>query len=139
MVLLRVRRGVTTTRRDPVEANQAQELNTTLLWLGLAYLGLFTVRTSCRPQAGALRGPVDHARRGGDERVLWASWMIHGSTWPGRTAPSSWGARCRAVRRRPDRLDRDALELFIGTLWFVRDHRTLAPLRLHDGLRRTGA
>src|SRR5882724_2101400 len=43
LVLLAFAAVLTTSALILVEANQEQELTTTLLWLGLAYLGLFTV------------------------------------------------------------------------------------------------
>jgi len=124
-VLLAFAAVLTTSALILVEANQEQELTTTLLWLGLAYLGLFTVAhlvvrklapyadpliLSC---AAVLNGlglvmihRVDLARADRAKQL-------------GSPVPELFAGRQIAWTA-------IALALFIGTLWFVRDHRTLA-------------
>jgi cell division protein FtsW (lipid II flippase) len=125
LALLAFASVLTTSALVLVEANQEQQLTTTLLWLGLAYLGLFTgahlvVRRLARyadplilPCAALLNGlglvmihRVDLARSdraaqlGGPQPELFAGRQV------------AWTAI--------------GLALFVATLWFVRDHRTLA-------------
>src|SRR5882724_2665182 len=117
LVLLAFAAVLTTSALILVEANQEQELTTTLLWLGLAYLGLFTVAhlvvRKLAPCAAVLNGlglvmihRVDLARADRAKQL-------------GSPVPELFAGRQIAWTA-------IALALFIGTLWFVRDHRTLA-------------
>ena len=109
-----------------VEANQEQTLTQSLLWVGLAYLALFT--------RGAPRGaPVRAVRRPADPAVRRAAQRPGpGDDPPARPGQRRAGRRAGRRRARPCRSARQiawtaiGLVLFIAVLCFVRDHRTLA-------------
>jgi cell division protein FtsW (lipid II flippase) len=125
LVLLAFAAVLTTSALVLVEANQEQELTRTLLWLGLAYLGLFTgahlVVRKLAPYADPLILPCAAVLNG------LGLVMIHRvdlartdrAAQLGSPAPEVFAGRQVAWTA-------IALVLFIGTLWFVKDHRTLA-------------
>ena len=107
-----------------VEANQEQELTTALLYVGAAYLGLFTV-AHFAVRWLALRRPTDAAMRRAPQRPR------AGDDPPPR--PRRAGAAIQLGREVPSELisrqvawTAVGLTLFVAVLWLVRDHRTLA-------------
>jgi len=124
-VLLAFAALVTTSALILVEANQEQELSTTLLWLGLAYLGLFTaahlVVRKLAPYADPLILPCAAVLNGLGLVMIHRVDLARAdrATQLGSPQPDLFAYRqvwWTAI----------ALVLFIGTLWFVKDHRTLA-------------
>ena len=116
---------LTTSALILVEANQEQELTTTLLWLGLAYLGLFTVAhlvvRKLAPYADPLILPCAAVLNGLGLVMIHRVDLARADRAKqlGSPVPELFAGRQIAWTA-------IALALFIGTLWFVRDHRTLA-------------
>jgi cell division protein FtsW (lipid II flippase) len=116
---------LTTSALVLVEANQEQQLTTTLLWLGLAYLGLFTVAhlivRALAPYADPLILPCAALLNG------LGLVMIHRVDLArADRAAQLGGPRPELFAGRQVAWTAIALTLFLATLWFVRDHRTLA-------------
>jgi len=124
-VLLAFAAVLTTSALILVEANQEQELTTTLLWLGLAYLGLFTVAhlvvRKLAPYADPLILPCAAVLNGLGLVMIHRVDLARADRAKqlGSPVPELFAGRQIAWTA-------IALALFIGTLWFVRDHRTLA-------------
>nr|WP_281176388.1 FtsW/RodA/SpoVE family cell cycle protein [Pseudonocardia acaciae] len=116
---------LTTSALVLVEANQEQELSTTLLWLGLAYLGLLTIAHL------VVRKLVPYA----DPLILPCAALLNGlglvmihridlarldkAVQQGGAVPELYAYRQVAWTT-------IAVLLFIAVLFFVKDHRTLA-------------
>ncbi|GAA5144232.1 FtsW/RodA/SpoVE family cell cycle protein [Pseudonocardia eucalypti] len=125
LVLLAFAAVLTTGALVLVEANQEQELTRTLLYLGLAYLGLLTVAHL------VVRKLAPHA----DPLILPCAALLNGlglvmihrvdlaradrATQLGTGAPQLFAGRQVAWTA-------IAILLFIGVLWFVKDHRVLS-------------
>ncbi|MDT7772405.1 MAG: hypothetical protein QOC67_1329 [Pseudonocardiales bacterium] len=125
LVLLAFAAVLTTSALVLVEANQEQELTRTLLWLGLAYLGLFTgahlVVRKLAPYADPLILPCAAVLNGLGLVMIHRVDLARSdrAAQLGSPQPDLFAGRQVAWTA-------IALMLFIGTLWFVKDHRTLA-------------
>ncbi|MDT7695203.1 MAG: hypothetical protein QOI75_4570, partial [Pseudonocardiales bacterium] len=125
LVLLAFAAVLTTSALVLVEANQEQELTRTLLYLGLAYLGLFTVAhlvvRKLAPYADPLILPCAAVLNGLGLVMIHRVDLARSdrAAQLGSPQPDLFAGRQVAWTA-------IALMLFIGTLWFVKDHRTLA-------------
>jgi cell division protein FtsW (lipid II flippase) len=125
LALLAFAAVLTTSALVLVEANQEQQLTTTLLWLGLAYLGLFTVAhlivRRLAPYADPLILPCAALLNG------LGLVMIHRVDLARADRAAQLGSpQPELFAGRQVAWTAIALTLFLATLWFVRDHRTLA-------------
>jgi cell division protein FtsW (lipid II flippase) len=108
-----------------VEANQEQELTSSLLWVGLAYLALFTVAHAAvrrfAPYADPLILPCVALLNG------LGLVMIHrlDLAYTAKAAASGDVVPTEAIPRQVA-WTTVGIVLFIAVLWLVRDHRTLA-------------
>jgi cell division protein FtsW (lipid II flippase) len=125
LVLLAFAALLTTSALVLVEANQEQELTTTLLYLGLAYLGLLTVAhlvvRKLAPYADPLILPCAALLNGLGLVMIHRVDLARGdrAAQLGSPPPQLFAGRQVAWTA-------IALVLFIAVLWFVRDHRVLA-------------
>ena len=108
-----------------VEANQEQTLTQSLLWVGLAYLALFTLAHLAvrrfAPYADPLILPCVALLNG------LGLVMIHRLDLANAERAAALGGECRTVLvGRQIAWTAIGLALFIAVLFFVRDHRTLA-------------
>ena len=125
LVLLAFAAVLTTSALILVEANQEHELTTTLIYLGLAYLGLLTVAhlavRKLAPYADPLILPCAALLNGLGlvmiHRIDLA--RVERARQLGNPPPIEFAYRQIAWTA-------IALVLFIGVLWYIKDHRVLA-------------
>jgi cell division protein FtsW (lipid II flippase) len=125
LLLLAFAAGVTTIALVLVEANQEQELTTTLLYLGVAYLAILSVAhvvvRKLAPYADPLILPCAALLNGLGLVMIHRVDLARSdqAAQLGRQAPDLFAGKQVAWTA-------IALALFIAVLWFVRDHRVIA-------------
>ncbi|PZS19686.1 MAG: cell division protein FtsW [Pseudonocardiales bacterium] len=133
LALLVFAAGLVTLALVLVEADQRQQLSRSLLYLGVAYLGLFAVAHAAvrwlAPHADPLILPCVAVLNGlGLVMIhrldLAAATQALDAGGPGATADAARQVGWTAV----------ALELFVAVLWWVRDHRSVASYGYTAGL-----
>jgi cell division protein FtsW (lipid II flippase) len=131
MVLLAFAAAMVTGALVLVEANQEQELTRTLLYLGLAYLGLFGVaHVAVRrfaPYADPLLLPCVALLNGLGLVMIHRLDLAQHST-------ASPGAELQDLASKQVGWTAVGLVLFIAVLWFVKDHRKLSRYAYTAGL-----